>query len=188
MALLQPYDPSWAVAFRELKELLEQELVELPVTVEHVGSTAIPGMPAKPILDVDIIIPSAQWLETVTVRLKGLGYLGRGDQGIPGRYAFRQSEPNTPFGDVAFPVMEQHLYVCLEGCTALRNHLLFRNRLLQHESVRQQYAALKSSLWQNPVMTRERYNREKTGFILSVLAGAGMPEEELEEIRRVNGE
>lgn len=187
MSLLQPYDPSWAEAFRQLQELLEQELFELPVTVEHVGSTAIPGMLAKPILDVDIIIPSAEWLETVTVRLKGLGYLGRGDQGIPGRYAFRQSEPNTPFGDVEFPVMEQHLYVCLEGCTALRNHLLFRDSLLRSETKRQQYAALKSSLWQNPGMTRERYNRAKTGFILSVLAEAGMTEEELEEIRRGNG-
>lgn len=186
MPLLHPYDTSWAEAFRRLQALLEQELFELPVIVEHIGSTAIPGMPAKPILDVDIIIPSAEWLETVTVRLKGLGYRSRGDQGIPGRYAFRQSEPHTPYGDVDFPVMEQHLYVCLEGCTALRNHLLFRDSLLQHEALRQQYAALKSSLWQNPGMTRERYNREKTAFILSVLAGAGMTEEELEEIRRGN--
>ena len=197
--LLQPYDPQWAAAFASLRSRLLQALPDPRPGIVHVGSTAIPGLPAKPILDVDIILSGQQDFPRVESALVALGYLSRGDQGIPGRFAFRQSSEATPHGastvDADSPGdesltqgvwMPHHLYVCLPDSLALRNHLCFRDALLADPQLADRYGRLKRALVKEPGMDRERYTRAKTDFVLDVLAAHGFSADEIAEIAAAN--
>src|SRR5688500_3749321 len=82
------YDPVWAQLFESLREHLLDLLVGLDVGIEHVGSTAVPGLAAKPIVDIDVVVPSPEEISDVVRRLESGGYVHRGDLGIAGREAF----------------------------------------------------------------------------------------------------
>ncbi|WP_019988707.1 GrpB family protein [Rudanella lutea] len=185
-ALIQSYRPEWKREFDSLKTALEHALQGLAVTVQHVGSTAIPGLVAKPILDIDIIIHDKSLLKPIDRILQQLGYHSRGEQGIPGRFAFRQSRVTTPRTADGRAWMEHHLYVCFADSLALKNHIRFRDALLQDPKLTEAYAQLKLHLVSQPGMTRERYTTLKTEFILSVLSGAGLAHTELSDIEEAN--
>jgi GrpB-like predicted nucleotidyltransferase (UPF0157 family) len=87
------YDPSWPATFEQLRDRLAATLGRLAVAIEHVGSTAVPGLAAKPIIDLDVVIADRIDLPAVIQRLRTLGYLHEGDLGVPGREAF-----TTPAG------------------------------------------------------------------------------------------
>ena len=184
--LIQPYDPAWASAYQGLKAVYEQALKDFDGEIRHVGSTAVPGLCAKPVLDIDIIITDPALKEDISRVLEGLGYLDRGDQGIPGRFAFRPSSAQVPLTDPRQVWMEHHLYLCYSGTTALRNHLLFLDILRRDPVTAAAYANLKMQLVQEKGMTRDGYNRRKTEFILTVLSGAGLDRQELNDIRLQN--
>ncbi len=183
---LEPYQSAWDQQFVKLKSTLAAALHPMTVDIQHVGSTALPGMLAKPILDIDIIISEKDLLVPVSYALEHLGYKNRGDQGIPGRFAFRQTAATTP--DTGNGVMwtEHHLYVCYSDSLALRNHLLFRDTLLSNALLMRQYADLKSDLSAQPGITREIYTQRKTDFIISVLRGGGLDTDELDQIKSEN--
>lgn len=82
------YDPHWATLFLRLRERLWPLVSDLAIAIEHVGSTSVPGLAAKPVLDIDIVIRSRQDFPTVTERLASRGYAPRGDLGIADREAF----------------------------------------------------------------------------------------------------
>src|SRR6185312_8041776 len=86
--IVTDYDPRWPIWFEELARVYRRALGALVVTVEHVGSTSVPGLAAKPILDIDIVIPSRAVLPDVVAGLAALGYRHQGDRGIPGRDSF----------------------------------------------------------------------------------------------------
>jgi nucleoid DNA-binding protein len=86
--VLVPYDPAWPVTFERLRDVYAGALGHLARAIEHVGSTAVPGLAATPIIDVDVVIPSRDVLAEVIRRLAGLGYRHQGDLGVPGREAF----------------------------------------------------------------------------------------------------
>ena len=130
MIPIELYNQDWKPWFDQLKQALSAVLMGIQVDIQHVGSTAIPDLPAKPILDIDIIIKDYSLLSGISHQLEEVGYLNRGDQGIPGRYAFRQRSLQVPAGRDQREWPEHHLYVCLDGCLALKNHLLFRDALL----------------------------------------------------------
>lgn len=131
MKFIEPYNPKWATAFEELKAFLAAELflLRLGIDIQHVGSTAIPGMISKTILDVDIIIEDPSQLQSLDLKLQQIGYEPKGDQGIPGRFSYRQSSRFTPLSPVKRSWQPHHLYVCFAGSLALKNHLLFRDML-----------------------------------------------------------
>lgn len=183
---IHPYTPAWKTEFAALRDRLMLALEGLAVHIEHVGSTAIPGLPAKPILDIDIIIEDKTLLGPISARLEKLGYTNRGDQGIEGRFAFRPSSDDTPDTPDQRTWTSHHLYVCYHDSLALRNHLLFRDALLADASLVNRYAALKQRLVQEEGMTREEYTRRKTEFILAVLAGLGLDDASLQAIERAN--
>ncbi|KAB7729038.1 GrpB family protein [Rudanella paleaurantiibacter] len=185
-ALVQPYQSAWKLEFDRLKNVLERALEGFAVDIQHVGSTAVPGLVAKPILDVDIIIHDKPLLEPIDQTLQQLGYRSRGEQGIPGRFAFRQSGVTTPHTADGRAWMEHHLYVCFADSLALKNHILFRDALLQDPKLTEAYAQLKLNLVSQPGMTRERYTTLKTEFILSVLNTAGLGQHELAAIQEAN--
>ena len=86
--LIHEYSPGWEENFQNIKAILVDALSGLRIGIEHVGSTAIPGLAAKPIIDIDIVFNAPIDFGPVKERLAGLGYFHNGDQGIPGREAF----------------------------------------------------------------------------------------------------
>ena len=184
--LIQPYDPHWKTEFEQLKQVFSNELIGFEIDIQHVGSTAIPGLCAKPVLDVDIILHNKSMLEQVTVILERIGYVSKGEQGIEGRFAFRQRAVFTPITSTQQQWQAHHLYVCFADSLALKNHLLFRDALLQNNQLVEQYSELKLALLNEHGITREEYTKRKTAFILSVLSRAGFSEEERTEIAKAN--
>jgi GrpB-like predicted nucleotidyltransferase (UPF0157 family) len=133
-----PYDPSWSHHFAQIKKELEAALDGVPfISIEHVGSTSIPHLTAKPILDIDVVATREQ-LQPVLKALKhqDLQLIYMGELGIADRHAFRAPQK----------LPAQNLYVCIEGSPALRNHLAVRNLLRGDKALRLEYGALKSEL------------------------------------------
>jgi len=158
--------------------------------IEHVGSTSIPGLIAKPVLDIDIIVQTPDDLEAVRAALVSANYAELGDWGVPGRLAFRQpgfmANPkdggNTTRDDTGEKEMRQNTYVSLESSMALKNHLDVKRILLHNDALRDEYAELKRAL-AGRVDTTQDYTREKTDFLVKVLDMAGWDESEMEKIR-----
>ena len=156
-----PYDPAWPAAFASLRDRIAPVLGELAVGIEHVGSTAVPGLVAKPIIDIDVVIRHADNVPDVVTRLATLGYAHLGDLGILGREAFR-SAPGLP---------RHHRYVCAAGAAALQAHLALRDALRADPELAAAYAALKRELAERYRDDRDSYAEGKSAFIDSVLRG-----------------
>ena len=115
-----PYDPSWHEAFERICRELKSALHDSVLAIEHVGSTSVPGLYAKPIIDIDIVISTGMF-ETVKALLGSIGYMHAGDLGIEGREAFKyEGKPH---------LMVHHLYVCNEDSDELKRHLALRDFL-----------------------------------------------------------
>ncbi len=160
---VEDYDPHWPEEFEMLRSRIALVLDELANAIEHVGSTAVPGLAAKPIIDIDILLRSVSALPTVCTRLGSLGYEHRGDLGVAGREAFR-----TPPGQFA-----HHLYVCPPGSQEYSRHIAFRDYLRSHPEDASAYAALKRNLADEFATDREAYNQGKTEFVRQILHRAG---------------
>lgn len=170
------YDPDWARRFEALKATLEPVLSKLEHRIEHVGSTSVPGLAAKPIIDMVVIVPSQAEISSAIEQLASLGYVHRGDLGISGREAFR-APPGRP---------AHHLYLCVVGNHSLQNQLTLRDYLGQHPAAREQYAQLKKGLAERFSDDIEAYVEGKTAFIVSILRQAGFAPEILEQIIEAN--
>jgi GrpB-like predicted nucleotidyltransferase (UPF0157 family) len=167
-----PYDPRWPSEFARFREALLDALRSTEVSVEHVGSTAVPGLIAKPILDVDIVIRGGTAFAEVRSKLEDVGYVHRGDQGIPGREAFRQREDEGPRGLGGGRWPKHHLYACYEDSTELERHVAFRDALRSDPYLADRYADLKRNLVRIVGDDRERYSEGKSEFVRSVLSGS----------------
>ena len=159
------YDPQWAIAFNELKQVLWNKLDCLVQNIEHVGSTSIPGLAAKPIIDIDIIIESDRVLPTVISYLQELGYLYEGDLGIKGREAFARKSNNVPYDGTGKIWQNHHLYVCPQDSEALVRHLTFRDYLRSHSEERMAYGELKRQLAQKFPYDLDAYLEGKSPFV-----------------------
>lgn len=154
-----PYDAAWPATFEGLRAPLAAALGELAAGIEHIGSTAVPGLDAKPIIDLDVVIRRAADLDDVVRRLALLGYVHLGDLGIVGREAFR--------GPAASP--RHHLYVCAAGAAALQAHLILRDALRADPGLAVQYGTLKRELAERYRDDRDAYTEGKSAFVTAVL-------------------
>lgn len=130
-----PYDPGWEAAFRQIIAPLLKPLSPWLSSIEHVGSTSVPGMWAKPVIDLDLVLQDGGCFPFVKEELQRLGYVHEGDLGIPGREAFAYE--NKP------ELMAHHLYVCPPDSPELRRHLAFRDYLRTHPDQAGQYSRIK---------------------------------------------
>ncbi|MEM9931362.1 MAG: GrpB family protein, partial [Bacteroidota bacterium] len=96
--LIHPYSTSWPLAFSRIAAVLRTAITAKEVSIHHVGSTAVPDLPAKPIIDIDVVLPPEHTLEDMIAWLRTIGYTHHGDQGIPQREVFkrRQREEDHP--------------------------------------------------------------------------------------------
>jgi len=180
------YDPAWPVTFEALHVVLLRNLRPWVEKIEHVGSTAVPGLAAKPIIDIDIVIASKSTLPVVIGELKKLGYEHEGNLGIDDRDAFTRTSNHTPNDgrDIAWP--QHHLYCCIKGGISLRNHLYFRDYLRSHPDKAAEYGGLKKLLALRYPFMPDLYVNSKTHFIVTALTDSGMPPEAAAAITKQN--
>lgn len=130
-----PYDEAWASAFKAIQQEIEAALGPLILGVEHVGSTAVKGLCAKPCIDIDVVMEDYSQFDAIVQKLEANGYIHEGDLGIRGREAFRYScKPH---------LMKHHLYVCPRSSRELHRHLTFRDFLRTHPEAAKKYGAAK---------------------------------------------
>lgn len=159
--ILQEYNPEWPVLFTQEKELLRNAFGKRILAIEHIGSTAIPGMPAKPIIDINVAIESLDDIDDFIEQLPKLGY-----EYMPNRrFADRQFFPKGP------PKCRTHHLnlVEIDSPTAWRNQLLFRNYLRDNADARNEYAQLKRELADSYADNREAYTESKSDFIQQII-------------------
>jgi GrpB-like predicted nucleotidyltransferase (UPF0157 family)/cytidylate kinase len=157
------YDRAWPQLFEELAGPVRRALAGLAVAVEHVGSTAVPGLPAKPIVDIDVVVQSDDDVPIAIERLRRLGYVYQGDKGVVGREAFLWPPDSVP----------HHLYVVVAGSRPNGDHIAFRDYLRTHPQAAAEYASLKRTLADLHGEDRLGYTEAKSEFVAAALRSAG---------------
>ena len=135
--VVEKYNPKWVEQFKVLQEFLEKNTTEY-ISIEHVGSTSIPGMNAKPIIDIDIVVEDASQFQRLKEELSKIGYVHEGDRGIPGREAFDHEKVSVG--------IDHHLYVCVKDNAELQRHLKFRDRLRSSPELVNEYNKIKEEI------------------------------------------
>ena len=157
-----PYDSRWPELFRAEAERIVRSIAPSALHLEHVGSTAVPGLAAKPVIDLLGGIPEGASMQRYVDLLVGTGYDYRGDQGIPGREFFRRGTPRS-----------YHLHLTVMGGDFWREHVAFRDALRASTQLRDEYAALKRALAERFPRDREAYIEGKGPFVRRVLQMSG---------------
>ena len=181
------YTPEWAAVFAELQAIYALQLGSLARAIHHVGSTSVPGLAAKPIIDIDIVIDDTSQLNEVSNRLTPLGYFHRGNLGITDREAFGRISDYVPLvGESERRWMKHNLYVCPKDSISLRNHLALRDYLRAHPDAAADYGALKRRLANEYTYNIDLYIEGKTSFITTILRLAGFDASTLDTITQEN--
>jgi len=163
------YNNTWPEMFEKLKLIIQEYLGELVLSIEHVGSTSIPGLAAKPIIDIDVVVESFSQLPTVIDKLSELGYVYEGNLGIEDREAFARKDNFVPYSKDNNEKPEHHLYVCNVESRELLRHIKFRDTLNTHPSLVTEYGQLKKELAEAYRNNRKAYTEGKTQFVTKVL-------------------
>jgi GrpB-like predicted nucleotidyltransferase (UPF0157 family) len=159
---LADYDDAWPALFEEIARSIRKTVAELGAEVEHVGSTSVPGLAAKPVIDIDVVVRDPEDVPEAIERLRALGYVYQGDKGIPGREAFMSPPDAKP----------HHLYVVVSGTQPHADHIHFRDYLREHPDAAAEYAALKKRLAERHSNDRLGYTDAKNEFVARSLRAA----------------
>jgi GrpB-like predicted nucleotidyltransferase (UPF0157 family) len=155
------HDNEWPAFFQNEASYLHRILNEELIAIEHIGSTAIPGLEAKPIIDVMIGVRDAASRARVAARLSSLDYIDKGERGIPGRTFLTKGDPVT-----------HHLHLVLYNEGFWVDHLLFRDYLRNKPGIAQDYSEIKKKLAIAYPENRELYTLGKSDFIVRVVEQA----------------
>ena len=152
--LIKKYTPEWINHFNDLKSEMNNALAGLNYSIEHIGSTSVPGLDSKNIIDMDIIYNVDADFEHIKAGLTQIGYYHNGNQGIEQREVFKRSDNlyNSILDTIA-----HHLYACPADSPELKRHLLFRNYLRKNETARFQYQSMKYELAEKAGQDKKRY-------------------------------
>lgn len=158
---LVPYDSTWPLEFKAEAARIERACAGLPIRLEHIGSTSVPGLSAKPIIDILAGRPGNVAGEAYVAAFRQLGYEHKGSFGIPGRNYFRRGSPRS-----------HHVHLVSWSSEFWRDHVLFRDQLRAHPELARDYEAVKRELAIAYANDRERYTDAKGPFIKSVVRRA----------------
>jgi GrpB-like predicted nucleotidyltransferase (UPF0157 family) len=158
------YDPEWPARFDRISGVVWPAVQGVAVRIDHVGSTSVPGLAAKPIIDMDVVVASEAGVRQAIDRLATVGYRWRGDLGVAGRQAFAYT------GNLDFPA--HHLYVVVENNKAHIDHWLLRDVLRQDPGVRSRYAELKQRNVEVADGDMDVYVAAKAAFVADLLRRA----------------
>lgn len=155
------YEADWAVRFEQEAAEFRKHIGDIAHDIQHVGSTSVPDLPAKPILDIAVAVPSVEMIPALVRKLTSLGYIDRGDQGNEGGYLLvKESEPDVRF---------IHMHIVSKDDTQWHHYIRFRDILRQNQDIREQYADLKKRLAKQFPNNRGDYTSGKAHFIQTVL-------------------
>lgn len=158
-ATVVPYDLRWPELFMSVRSRVDAALTSVPHETIHVGSTAVPGLAAKPIIDLDVVVREQALIAPAIAGLASAGWRHNGDQGIPGRDAF-EAVPDLPY---------HHLYLVVAGSAAYHDHVDLRDYLRTHRAECVRYAELKRRLAPLLVTDREAYVAGKADLVAELL-------------------
>ncbi|HAV89826.1 MAG TPA: hypothetical protein DCW44_00890, partial [Eubacterium sp.] len=133
--VVEPYNEEWKSDFIAIRDELDAVLKDIVLKIEHVGSTSVEGLSAKPVIDVDVVIKDTTVLPDVISALQTIGYFHEGDLGIPGREAFKYEGKEY--------LRKHHLYVCSQDSEELKRHITFRDYLRSNPDAVEEYSKIK---------------------------------------------
>lgn len=157
-----PYDPAWPTFFANAQAVLRAWLGSAVVAVDHIGSTSVPGMPAKPVIDIDITLTGPDAIPGAAARLVEAGYEPRGNRYGDDVWAFLSKS--------AMPRLR--VYLCPPHNRTHEQRLLFRDYLRRHDAAAMAYATLKRRLAERFPYDGDRYTAEKSAFVQGIVAKA----------------
>ncbi len=164
--IVLPYDPKWKTDFENIKRELVSAIGGLAICIEHVGSTSVEGLSAKPIIDIDVVISDYSVFDCVADRLKTIGYFHEGNLGIKDREAFKYSDKTH--------LQTHHLYVCPQDSKELLRHITFRDFLRNNPDAVKKYSEVKekaAKLFPNDI---EKYMEYKSPCIEELYSLCGL--------------
>lgn len=159
---LSPYRDEWPALFETEKKIIMEAIGGHIEDIQHVGSTSIPGMPAKPILDIAIAVDDFETARACIPPLADLKYTFKGENGIPRRHYFQKGEPCT-----------HHIHMVEETSEEWTKLIQYRDCLRTDRSVAAAYARLKADLVKRLARDRVAYQNAKADFIEKVLQRSG---------------
>ena len=168
--VVEPYNIAWKQDFQNIKAELEDTLGDLALSIEHVGGTSVEGLSAKPIIDIDVVIQNVELLGDVIIALQKIGYTHEGDQGIPGREAFKYQDKDH--------LRKHHLYVCAKDSRELSRHIGFRDYLRKHPEAVAEYSKVKTEGAIKYPYDMDGYIAYKTDFIEQIYEKIGINKED----------
>ena len=134
--IVTPYQSSWPDAFQQEKEQLETIFGDRLLAVHHIGSTSVPGLSAKPILDILPVVDSLDGIEAFDAAMEQIGYEAKGEFGMPGRRYYRKGGDNRT----------HHIHLYADGNPEIMRHVVFRDYLRQHPEEVEAYSTIKERL------------------------------------------
>lgn len=164
--IVLPYDEAWQQSFLDIKAEIEDALGELALSIEHVGSTSVIGLSAKPIIDIDVVINDKSMLNDVICALGGIGYRHEGDLGVEGREAFKYDGKDH--------LQRHHLYVCTKDSKELKRHIAFRDYLRSHPDTVREYSRIKEEGAAMYPQDIDGYIKHKSPFIEKIYKEIGI--------------
>ncbi|WP_428230203.1 GrpB family protein [Flavobacterium sp.] len=163
--IVVPYNPDWAEEFQKIEKELFAVLKDVVLAIEHVGSTSVAGLYAKPIIDIDVVVENNMF-EAVKQKLKEIDYEHAGNLGIEGREAFSYTNKEH--------LMEHHLYVCHKESNELKRHITFRDYLRKHDDDKDRYGQIKIEMAKKFPHDIENYLLGKQSVILDIYKKCGL--------------
>jgi GrpB-like predicted nucleotidyltransferase (UPF0157 family) len=158
------YDPMWPALYEQERIMLAEALGLYAIDVQHVGSTSVPGLAAKPIVDIAVVIEQYPLPDDRVAAIVALGYEHMGEFGIPRRHYFRKGPTGT--------LRTHHVHVIELTNPEWENFILFRDYLRAHADVAQEYARLKKALAAQYTQDRVTYTESKAPFIKDIMGRA----------------
>lgn len=155
--LVVPPDPNWPLAFADEARRIRAALRALDVEIEHIGSTAIVGIFAKPVIDMLLSVERIELLDVHVGTMQAIGYEAKGEFGIPGRRYFRK--------DSASGIRTHQVHAFKRGSDGERRHLAFRDYMNANAEAAREYSELKQMLATEMALDSERYINGKNAFI-----------------------
>ena len=133
--LVVPYNSDWPAMFRQERDEIAVALGDTAAAIHHIGSTSIPRMAAKPLIDIVLEVPDLAALDAKTERMESLGYEAMGEFGISGRRFFRKENPQK--------IRTHHIHAFAAGDEQIARHLRFRDLMIAHPQWAKSYSDLK---------------------------------------------
>jgi len=150
-----PYDKQWPQMFESERSLLQTLPDEIVKAVHHIGSTSVPGLAAKPVIDILLEVVGLDALDECHSLMVQAGYSARGENGIPGRRYFTKGDDRRSHQVHAFAVGDKQIV----------KHLAFRDYLIKNREAAEQYAEIKRAAVLASHNDAHRYSELKTDFI-----------------------